>query len=69
MMKEALQGYWPPLEATLNSRSTINCNSVATAHTDPTIAEQTFLTAKDNKMNLPNSDSYRDREFAKKFFC
>ena len=55
-------------EATLNSRLMIHWNGVATAKFDPRPSVQAFLTAKDRRMNLPKLDSYRERDFVKKFF-
>ena len=55
-------------EATLNSRLMIHWNGVPTAKFDPRPAVQTFLTLKDRRMNLPKMDSYRERDFVKKFF-
>ena len=55
-------------EATLNSRLMIHWNGVPTAKFDPRPSVQAFLTLKDRRMNLPKLDSYRERDFVKKFF-
>ena len=55
-------------EQSLNDRLLIHWNGVPTAKFNPRPSVESFLTAKERRMHLPNVKSYKGRDFVKKFF-
>ncbi|CAB4043854.1 Hypothetical predicted protein [Paramuricea clavata] len=55
-------------DTTLIGRLLIHWNGVATALYDPRPAVQNFMLRKDQRMKLPVTSTYTERDFIKKFF-
>ena len=55
-------------EQSLNDRLLIHWNGVPTAKFDPRPPVESFLSAKERRMKLPNVESFKGRDFVKKFF-
>lgn len=54
---------------TVNDRLHIALNSKGTAYFDPRPSVAKFLSSKERHLKLPDSELYRQSEFAKTFFC